>query len=663
MKSLKTKIIVLLFTLISIPLILLGGISYLKTSNSIQKVTEDNLKEVSSKTADVINEKTYSARDFIKIISVNPKLAEGCLSANNLALKQEAHEFLKSVGKQNKNILNLYLVDLNCRIILSNENVNENVDLSSRNYVKEALQGKITNGGVVLNMKTGKPVISIAVPMKLNHKIVGALVGSIDFADISEYVKNIKVGEGGYMYILDQYGKFLYHPNKDKILKDSIQTSGEIGEIFNKLGSSKEISGSYNYDGTKKFGHFEKADGMILGITANYNEYMAPALQIRTLTIILATLFLIIASIIAYLLAKRNIINPIIQLEKLMKEAGEGDLTVKAEIKTGDEIEELGVSFNSMIENQNEIVNSIIKGSEELMKASEEIAASSEEISSSTEEITASIEEVSMDASKQNKIIVETSEVLVQLSSLVQLAQNKALGSESNSENAKSAADVGRNKVNLTVKSMEDITLSTSKTADILKIVEELSKKVEGITETINAITEQTNLLALNAAIEAARAGEHGKGFAVVADEVRKLSEESGKGAAEIGTLIKEMVNEISKAVNSMESSKKVVEKGVQVVNETDETFLKIIDAVDKISKDINKIVEITRDEVASSEQIIELIDSVATISETTASNSNQVAVAAEEQGKATETLASIAEESNAMAFGLGKLVEKFKVS
>lgn len=663
MKSLKTKIIVLLFTLISIPLILLGGISYLKTSNSIQKVTEDNLKEVSSKTADVINEKTYSARDFIKIISVNPKLAEGCLSANNLALKQEAHEFLKSVGKQNKNILNLYLVDLNSRIILSNENVNENVDLSSRNYVKEALQGKITNGGVVLNMKTGKPVISIAVPMKLNDKIVGALVGSIDFADISEYVKNIKVGEGGYMYILDQYGKFLYHPNKDKILKDSIQTSGEIGEIFNKLGSSKEISGSYNYDGTKKFGHFEKADGMILGITANYNEYMAPALQIRTLTIILTTLFLIIASIIAYLLAKRNIINPIIQLEKLMKEAGEGDLTVKAEIKTGDEIEELGVSFNSMIENQNEIVNSIIKGSEELVKASEEIAASSEEISSSTEEITASIEEVSMDASKQNKIIVETSEVLVQLSSLVQLAQNKALGSESNSENAKSAADVGRNKVNLTVKSMEDITLSTSKTADILKIVEELSKKVEGITETINAITEQTNLLALNAAIEAARAGEHGKGFAVVADEVRKLSEESGKGAAEIGTLIKEMVNEISKAVNSMESSKKVVEKGVQVVNETDETFLKIIDAVDKISKDINKIVEITRDEVASSEQIIGLIDSVATISETTASNSNQVAVAAEEQGKATETLASIAEESNAMAFGLGKLVEKFKVS
>ena len=72
---------------------------------------------------------------------------------------------------------------------------------------------------------------------------------------------------------------------------------------------------------------------------------MSSAISIRNDTIIIVIISIIIAMICAYLYSTKGIINPIKKLEKLMKRAGEGDLTVKINIKSNDEIEELGRFF------------------------------------------------------------------------------------------------------------------------------------------------------------------------------------------------------------------------------------------------------------------------------------------------------------------------------
>ena len=270
------------------------------------------------------------------------------------------------------------------------------------------------------------------------------------------------------------------------------------------------------------------------------------------------------------------------------------------------------------------------------------------------------MQEVAGNAETQSTSIVETSQVLVELSSLVQIAQNKSTSSKENSDRMSSVAHTGREKVLETVKAMELINSSSNETANILDLLEVLSKKVSGIISTINNISSQTNLLALNAAIEAARAGEHGRGFSVVADEVRKLSEETSIGSNEISGLVSEMVLEIEKAVKSMEIGNEAVKNGVIVVEETDKAFVDIISAIEVIAKDVEQIAEVTREEVASSEKIINLIDAVASSSETTASSSQQVAAATEEQSASIQNIASISEETSAMANSLSDLVDKF---
>ena len=662
--SLKTKLMITFFILISVPMGILGYISYTMSSNSIQASIQQQLKEQTSDTSALIEKTIDSVNHSLEIASLNNDLRKAVqnLSTENV---DTAFEYIKSVQESNKDFMEVLIItDAYGKVIIDSETKEPDIDLSDRDYMKKALSGSEATSEVLTSRFTGNPAIFIAYPLKDGDKIVGTLVGSINFNSISSYAAKVKIGQNGYAYMIDKNGLIVYHPDNSKILKEnaSDKANDEFKLIINEMKAGKASESFYTYNNMYKYVVYQPVDNWVIAVTADYDEYMAAAISIRANTIIIVIISIIIAMICAYLYSTKGIINPIKKLEKLMKLAGEGDLTVNININSKDEIEELGNSFNSMIKHQEHIVKGVTNAAEQLNAASEEMAASSEEISATTEEISATVNNVAQDAEKQNESILDVSGVLVQLSSLVQLAQNRAKATSSNAANTMTVADLGRTKVEETVKAMNVISMGSDETAQALESLNKLSAKVGGIINTINSIAEQTNLLALNAAIEAARAGENGKGFSVVADEVRKLSEESNDKAKEISVLVNEMVKQTQNAVISMERAKEEVDNGVTIVSETDKAFINIINAIENIAEHVNEILDITGDEVASSDKVVKLINEIATITESNTANSENVSLAIEEQATAINSLTATAEETSAMAEELTKLVERFKI-
>ena len=70
------------------------------------------------------------------------------------------------------------------------------------------------------------------------------------------------------------------------------------------------------------------------------------------------------------------------------------------------------------------------------------------------------------------------------------------------------------------------------------------------------------------AAIEAARAGDAGRGFAVVSNEIKKLAEGSAQAAADIVSLIEDIVSETKVTIQSMEFNEGEVKKQVSLITD-----------------------------------------------------------------------------------------------
>jgi methyl-accepting chemotaxis protein len=661
--SLKVKMSILLFLIISVPLGISGAVSYQLASGALQKTIEEELRGTTNSTARAVDAELEAVGNDLGIASRNSTLADFAGNPSVASLRNTAFNYISGVQKDNAKLLeSLIIADTHGKALITSSSESPGLDVSDRAYFQEALQGKDAVSEVILSRETNQYIVAIARPLRVNDQITGVLIGTALFENITSPVTGVKIGEHGYGYMIDRTGLIVSHPEQDKVLKENLDgnSNAELNELVRLMKAGETAHGFYTYEGVRKYVSFQPAGNWVVATTANVEDYMAPADEIRNTTIIIILGFIVVAMLAAYFFTTRNIVNPIKKLERAMGRAGDGDLTVHTSIRSGDELQTLSESFNTMIDKQEAIIEKVRAGSVSLTSMSEEMAASSEEISASIQEISSSTQEIASGAENNNQSVINASQVLVQLSSLVQLAQSKASATSGNADNTNQAAQEGRARVISTVQAMDTIHSSTKETEELLLTVSGLSEKVSTMIGTINKIAQQTNLLALNAAIEAARAGEHGRGFSVVAGEVRKLSDETHTQAGEITGLVSEMVTRITQAVDSMRGAAEAVESGVSIVNETDRAFVHIIQSVERITENVQEILDITRDEVATSDQIIKLIDSMGTISELAAANTENVSSATEEQAATVNNFAASAQEISAMANELEILVEKF---
>ncbi len=247
-----------------------------------------------------------------------------------------------------------------------------------------------------------------------------------------------------------------------------------------------------------------------------------------------------------------------------------------------DELSELARDFNVFIGKIKRVVDLVIMSSSSLATEASKMSVLTEcalDLSTTQENKVSGVADINSKMFQQMELIV----------------QNTGEAVES-VEEAKSAAESGRDIVQQTIQSVQ---LIASEVESSTGVVNELAKDTESISsviQVIQIISEQTNLLALNAAIEAARAGESGRGFAVVADEVRSLSHKIQSETVVIKDKIEHLQKASVSVVNQMNSMQEHAEKTVQLSSQAGDAFNNIV-------KDISSVTIMNQKNADASEQ------------------------------------------------------------
>lgn len=421
-------------------------------------------------------------------------------------------------------------------------------------------------------------------------KILGAVALDVSLKQLTELVKGIKLGDSGYLMLVEANGNVLVDPAD---AKHNFKPLADLGANYAELSKHGSGPARIEINGKEYMVNIFSSQSLgwqFIGLIER-TEVMA---KVSNLTWLIAVIAAALAVIFAIIGAKFAgvIVKPIRGVADGLQEIaeGEGDLTRLLKVQGNDETATLATWFNQFLEMISQLVKRIGTASSDLRMAAADTNAVAKNMDEAAGRQREAVELVS----------TAFNEMLATANEVARSCSQAASSAESGYRNVHD----GQQHIGLATGSVLRLSKELLQSTETMQLLEQDSKNINSILDTIRSIAEQTNLLALNAAIEAARAGDQGRGFAVVADEVRALARRTADSTGEIDTLLSNLARRTQEVTRQLQGSLQVSEDSVGCIEQARESFDKIRASVDSIRDQNTQIATAAEEQHQVAEEI-----------------------------------------------------------
>lgn len=649
--SIRNRLIIAFLLVLLLPTITLGYFSNLKAEHEIDNLILDSTRQTVTIIDTQINSLISTTLEDLDYLSKNIKgeMVDGLESPE----LRKVLEPMKAVKKEYDHVQ--YATKDGQLLNSPQQTFADGFDVRERDWYNNALNepGKTFVNAPIIS-QDGKVIV---VPSKAAEDNSGVVSVVLSLQYLAEEVNKIKIGENGYVTIMDKNMQYLTHPE--------LATGTEAEESF---------VTSFNHKTDDTF-DYVTTDGerfkvvMLTNQLTGWNvvgfidqDEIAAASEGIYVTTIIIILVTIVVGLVLVLAIIRSIHRPLKALITATEKIAEGDLRQNVTVNAQNELGLLSAAINRMATNLRQIIGQVHENTQQVVSTSEELTASAEQTRSTADHISNAVQEIATGAERQASSALEFSQSISEISTGMERASESIQYVTQLTITANEKATNGNKVVEQTIEQMNLLQQTVHETATVIGNLGDKANEIGHITSLITDIAGQTNLLALNAAIEASRAGEHGKGFAVVADEVRKLAEQSANAAGQISNIIQQLQVEAGKAVESIQNGTTVVLGGISYVHMTGETFKEIVTSIESVAEEAMQVSSIVQQVNSNSQNMVNNAKDVSNVAGQAASNTQNVAAATEEQSASMEEVSAAAEALGQMAQELQDVVNKFKL-